>query len=115
VSISATEFAEMYGYELKVNYDSDLFEYSGGLSSKIAEIGTIFAKEFDDYVLIGATKIGNQPGFSGNEVAVLQLTLTATTDGSMPVITISDISIVTADMEYVRNIGNWNYNIALAS
>jgi len=109
ITISAPNLNDVYGYELKIHYNPDVVQYAGGLKSNITEIPTIFAKQFDKYVQIGATKIGKVDGFSASntKTEVCTMSFTALKDFDMAGLRIDGVSIVNSDMQYHENIRNW--------
>ena len=113
LAISADDVSDMYGYELCVNYNKDILEYSGGLKSDISEISTIFKStlNFDNYIKIGATQINGMQGINGSDVSICQMTFTAIQDCELIDISISNINIVTAADEYIKDLKNWSFEI----
>ena len=111
VYIRADQVLDMYGYQFRFYFNKEDFEYNGGLSSSISGITTIFAREFDSYLLVGATKIGSEAGFSGENINVCKIILTAKKDLIMPEIFISDINVVKSDSTYIENITGWSVDI----
>ena len=111
VRITAARVSDLYGYQFALYYDKENFEYVGGVSSSLDEIRTIFAKEFDSYLLVGATKIGNEKGFSGKQTDICEITLIALKDCDPPVISISGVNIVQSDLNYLEDVTDWTYNI----
>jgi len=116
VAISANDISDMYGYQLCVNYNKTLFEYSGNLISDIAEINLIFKShlEFDNYILVGASKTGTQSGFNGKNVQICHMTFTAIKDCELVDISISDVKVVGTLDSGLTNINNWNCEILIA-
>ena len=116
VAISADDIRDMYGYQLCVTYDKDLFRYSGGLKSDIAEIGLIFKSqlEFDDYVLVGALKIGGNSGFNGKDVQICHMTFTAIQDCEVADISINGVFIVQdSSGGGLIAVTNWNCEVVV--
>ena len=113
LAISADDVCDMYGYELCVNYNKDILEYSGGLKSDIAEISTIFKStlNFDSYIKIGATQINGTQGINGSDIGICQMTFTAIQDCELADISISNVNIVTASDEYIKDIMNWSCEV----
>ena len=105
--VGANQVSDMYGYQFRLYFDKDEFEYAGGIASSISEISAIFVKEFDSYLLVGATKIGPNAGFSGENASVCEITLTAKKDLSAPKIFIGDVNLVKSDLTYTENITDW--------
>ena len=116
VAVSADDIRDMYGYQLCVNYDKALFEYSGGLKSDIAEISLIFKSqlEFDDYILVGASKTGDKPGFNGKDVKICHMTFTAIQDCELADISISGIKIAGSSDGDLTDVRNWNCEVVAA-
>jgi hypothetical protein len=115
VTVEAASLEDMYGYQFQVNYDRELFDFSGGLESDIGEIETIFSKPFDGYELVGATMIGEKQGVSGEGKSVCTMTLTARADGvvSADALSLSDVRVIRSDLSYEEDAGGWNCGIAL--
>ena len=109
VAVYATEIKDMYGYELKVYFGSEIIKYSGGLESGIPAIPTIFSKEFEDYVLIGATMIGKKAGYTAEagKTEVCVFSFTALQDCDLSELRIGSVNIVGSGMEYKENITDW--------
>jgi hypothetical protein len=109
VAVFAPEIKDMYGYELKVYFDADDIQYGGSLKSGVSAIPTIFHKEFDNYVLIGATMIGQKDGFTAEAgmTQVCSFTMTAVKDCDLSELSISGVNIVNGNLDCTENIGNW--------
>jgi hypothetical protein len=99
----------MYGYEMKLYFGSEEIRYSGNPRSGISSIPTIFSKEFDDYVLVGATMIGKKAGYTSGEgkTEVCVLSFTVLQDCDLSALRIGSVNIVGSDMGYKENITNW--------
>jgi cell division protein FtsB len=115
VTVYAPEIKDMYGYELKVYFDSEEMKYSGGLQSGITSITTIFSKEFEHYVLIGATMVGKKEGYTTEaaKTEICSLTFTALKDCDLSELSIGGVNIVGSGLEYVENIENWEITASL--
>jgi len=107
VKINAGQVSDMYGYQFNLLYDKDAFKYNGGLTSSISDISTIFAKELDQYLRVGSTKIGDVEGFSGTRPDICEITLIAKRDGDLSLITINGVNIVKSDLSYVEGVTDW--------
>ena len=111
VRISAPEVDDLYGYQFRLEYDSTRFTASN-LKSLIDEIPTIFKKDFDGYILIGATMTGDSPGYSAVDTQICELTLTALTDdGKLPEINLSKVSVVSSGLAYTEDVYGWGYEV----
>ena len=108
VKISAEHVSDLYGYQFELHFDNDDFKYEGGLSSSISEINTIFAKEIENHLLIGATKIGDEKGFSEDQAVICEIILTAKRECEIPNVSITNINIVKSDLTYAEGIKNWS-------
>lgn len=109
VKVSSKDVSDMYGYQFEVKYDKSLIEYKGSLKSSIPEITTIFAKNMDSHILIGATKIGTQPGYSGEDANICEMSFVALQDCDLSQISINSVNIVKSDLSYIEGIDNWSY------
>jgi|GEM_PF-2405248 len=116
VAISADDVRDMYGYQLCVNYNKALFEYSGGLKSDIAEISLIFKSqlEFDDYILVGALNIGDGFGFNGKDAQICHMTFTAVNDCEMADISISSVKVCDSSDGGLIDVRNWSCVVTFA-
>jgi len=118
ISIVADDMNDVYGYEFDLHFDKALIEYSGRLHSEIDDIVTIFAKDKEWYVLVGATMIGEQEGYNGHGVPVCQVEFTALTDFELNVdsssdhIALSRVNTVTSDLQYVENVDGWTTRVS---
>lgn len=119
VSIIADGFEDMYGYEFKVYYDDEDFTYSGGLTSSISSIGTIFAKNFEGYERVGATMVGDAAGVSGDATEVCRMVFEALRDCTVNAeeLSFGDIRIVTSDglsdeLGYETDVSGWIYSLS---
>ena len=111
VRINAPKADDLYGYQFRLEYDSASFAASK-LKSLIGEIPTIFKKEFDGYILIGATMTGDSPGYSASDTQICELNLTALTDdGKLPEVNITSVSVVSAELDYTEDINGWVYEL----
>lgn len=108
VTIHADTISDMYGYQFNLNFDNSKVSYKSGLKSTISEISTIFKKDYPDYLLIGATMIGDKPGYSGNDVDVCTLVFTANEDVDPSTFVISGVNTVDSAQEYVQNVSGWS-------
>ena len=110
VRINAPQVDDLYGYQFRLEYDNTRFSVSD-LTSLIDEIPMIFKKDFNGYILIGATMIGASPGYSASDIQICELNLTALTDdGKLPEINISKIRVVSSELESM-DITGWIYEI----
>ena len=111
IRIGAPQVGDLYGYQFRLEYDSEQFS-ANKLKSLIDEIPTIFKKEFDGYILIGATMTGDSPGYSASDTQICELNMTALTDdGAPPEINISKVSVVSSELDYTEDINGWVYEI----
>ncbi|MDR0458988.1 MAG: cohesin domain-containing protein [Coriobacteriales bacterium] len=119
VSIYVEKMDDVYGYQFNLHFNRDKLEYSQGLYSDIDEIQTIFAAEKDQYLLIGATKIGDQAGYSGQLVQVCHVEFIAISDFTlepdftMQHISVSEANIVTSDLHYLTDTEGWTVSVAV--
>jgi len=109
VAVYAPEVKDMYGYELKVYFDSEEIKYNGGLKSSVSAISTIFYKEFDNYVLIGATMVGKKDGYTAeaDKTEICSFSFTAIKDCDLSGLSIGGVNVVSSSMVYKENIANW--------
>ena len=110
INITSGQISDMYGYQFDLLYDNNVLEYTGVLASSISEISTIFAKEFDGYLRIGATKTGDADGFTSNRAAVCEVTLTAKKDCDLSEISISSVNVVQSDLTYMEGVADWTHS-----
>jgi hypothetical protein len=111
VTVKANEVSNLYGYQFNLKYDHDKAAYKGSLESSISEIGMIFKKDKSDHLLVGATMIGDTPGYSGQDVIMCTMVFTANEDLDPSTFTISGVSTVDADQNYVEDIYGWTIDI----
>ena len=64
-----------------------------------------------DHLLVGATMIGDTPGYSGQDVTVCTMAFTATEDFDPSTFTINGVSTVDADQNYIEDISGWSINL----
>jgi hypothetical protein len=112
ISVVAEQANDIYGYQFRLYFNTELLEYDGGIVSRINDIPTIFAKEYDAYLLVGAVKTGAEAGYSGEDVSMCQITLTAKSDMPRPEISIGEINVVKSDLTYMENITGWKVETA---
>ena len=109
--IAAPEVSDLYGYQFRLEYDDTLFSV-GDVQSLIADIPMIFKKNFDGYVLVGATMTGESPGYSASDTQLCELNLTALTDdGKLPEVNISKVSVVSSELDYTEDVSGWTYEV----
>lgn len=108
VTIRAKSVSDLYGYQFNLNFDKSKVSFKNGLKSTVKGISTIFKKDNPDYLLIGATMIGNAPGYTGNDVDICTVNFTATADIDPSTFSISGVSTVDSTQKYVENISGWN-------
>ena len=108
--VAATEVSDLYGYQFRLEYDDTLLSV-GAPQSLIESIPTIFKKDFDGYALIGATMIGDTPGYSAAGPYLCELKLTVLFDGVFPEIKLSKVGAVSSQLDYIENISGWTYEI----
>ena len=119
VSIYASELDDVYGYQFNLHFNKDNLVYSQGLYSDIDEIQTIFATEKDQYLLVGATKIGAEAGYSGQLVQVCHIEFNATKDfilgpdSNMQYVSVSGANIVTSGLQYLTDTEGWTVQVSV--
>ena len=113
LTVTAKSVDDMYGYQLRVNYDEKKFEYKGELKSEVNAISTIFTKQFNGYQQIGATMTGHHPGVSEKNAAICKMKFAARKDCKITDSTfgISKIGMVSSTLKYDENVSGWNYKI----
>lgn len=111
VTVKANEISNLYGYQFNLNYDNKKAIYKGSLKSSISGINTIFKKDMGDHLLVGATMIGDSPGYSGQDVTVCTMEFIATEDLDPSSFTINGISTVDANQNYIEDIGGWSIDV----
>lgn len=112
-TVSAADLVDMYGYEARVIYDDEYLLFEGNPKSEIHDISMIFYNEFDTYLLIGATMIGDRSGYSSEQSNVFTLMFRALKDFDTQGLTIGNISIVKSDLEYMQDIEGWKTSIEI--
>ncbi len=115
VTVAAPSVEDLYGYQFRLNFNESKFEYKEELTSEIDEISSIFAKPFDGYQLVGATMIGETPGFSGKKVDICKMVFEAKEDTQLSEATfsISDVNIVKSNLDYEENVDGWQMETAV--
>jgi len=111
ITVKANEVINLYGYQFNLNYDTKKAAYKGSLKSSVDAIGTIFKKDMSDHLLVGATMIGDTPGFSGQNVTICTMVFTAIEDLEPADFTISGVNTVDADQNYIENIDGWSIEL----
>ncbi|MCL2153958.1 MAG: cohesin domain-containing protein [Oscillospiraceae bacterium] len=120
VSVFADEMDDVYGYQFDMNYYTEYLEYRNRLYSDIDEITTIFATDKEQYLLVGATMIGDTKGYSGHQIPVCHVEFTALSDFDIEpdltekYITLSRVNVVKDDLLYSENVTGWTANITIA-
>ena len=119
VSVIADQVDDLYGYQFDLGFDGDFIKYAGRLTSDLADIETIFAKDQGWYVLVGATMIGDAPGHSGRQVALCQVEFTAlqdfelNSDFSSDHAALSAVNVATSARQYDENVDGWTLSLAV--
>ena len=111
IRVSANRVENMYGYSFKLNYDESALEYiENSGHTAIADFSFVFPKQFDGYLLVGATMVGPNQGFTGQNVHVLDLDFKVLQDG--PSISITEVNVVGADLAYYdEGVSGWTFEI----
>lgn len=112
VDIYADDMKEVYGYQFTINYDKSSLEFTNRISSSVDVIPTIFTADKGDYLLVGATMIGDQQGFSGRAVAVCHLEFTALKAIDPTQIKISGVNVVAEDLTYHEDVSGWTVSVS---
>jgi len=112
VRVSADEVTDLYGYQFRLQYDDSLFTVDG-VQSLVTDIPTIFKKNFDGYVLVGATMTGEIPGYSASDTQLCELELTANTIGDISNLKLSKVNIVTSKLDYTEDVDGWTYDVTM--
>ena len=113
LNVFADVMEDVYGYQFNIVYDREFFEYSNSLYSDIDEIITIFATDKEQYLLVGATMIGDMKGHSGNDIPVCHVEFAALKDMDSEIdsvldqFAISRVNVVTDDLRYFEDIDGW--------
>ena len=110
IHVAAPEVSDLYGYQFRLEYDDTSFAVDG-LQSLISDIPTIFKKDFDGYVLVGATMTGDAPGYSASDTQLCEVKLTALADGVRPEVKLSKVSVVSSQLDYTEDITGWTYEV----
>jgi len=119
VNVFADKMDDVYGYQFDINFDSDIIKYGKRLYSDIGEITTIFAKDKEWYLLVGATMTDFEKGFSGQQVLVCHVEFVALADFELNPdltsdhITISSVNVVIGDSQYLENVDGWTVRISV--
>ena len=120
INVLADKMDDVYGYQFSIHFDRDFIEYTKKRpSSDIDEILTIFAADKEWYLLVGATMIGDAQGYSGQKISVCRVEFVAVTDFELNSnfildhIAISDVHVVTGDLQYLSNIEGWTASITV--
>ena len=119
INIFADEMDDVYGYQFNINFDGDYIEYKKRLYSGIDEITTIFAKDEEWYLLVGATMIGGSSGYCGQKVPVCRIEFLALADFELNPdftsdhIALSDVSVVTSDLQYIEKVEGWTASMTV--
>ena len=117
INIIADEMDDVYGYQFEIDYDREYLEYNKHLYSDIDEILTIFATDREQYLLVGATMIGDVNGYDGQAVPVCRMEFLVladfefNTDLFSNYISLSNVNVVTSDLQYMENIDGWTASI----
>lgn len=111
VTVKANEVSNLFGYQFNLNYDNKKATYKGSLKSSVSGINTIFKKDMDDHLLVGATMIGDMPGYSGQDVTVCSMEFAATEDLDPSSFTINGVSTVDANQNYIEDISGWSIDV----
>ena len=119
LNVFADEMNDVYGYQFNINFDRDFIDYKKRFYSDIGEILTIFATDKEWHLLVGATMNGDAKGYSGQKVAVCRVEFIALTDFELNPdftsdhIALSDVNVVTSDLQYLENVDGWTVNMAV--
>jgi len=113
VTVYAKEVSNLYGYQFNLFYDYDKATYKGELKSSIDAISMIFKKDMEDHLLVGATMIGDVPGFSAKNVEVCTMKFTANSDIDSSIFTLNGVNTVDADQEYLEDISGWSIKVSV--
>ncbi|NLG89270.1 MAG: hypothetical protein GX494_08705 [Clostridiaceae bacterium] len=111
VTVKADKVENLYGYQFNLSYDKNKAVYKGGLKSLVNGINTIFAKDMSDHLLVGATMIGDTPGYTGQDVMMCTIAFTASEDIDPSTLAISRVNTVDAKQNYLENIGGWSIDV----
>ena len=114
VRITADTVEDLYGYQFQMEYDDKLLSLDG-IRSLLDDMPTIFKKDFDGYVLVGATMTGDNPGYSANDVPLCEIELSARSIGELSNIRLSKVNVVSSELEYTEDVTGWAYEIILFS
>jgi hypothetical protein len=111
ITVHAKEVNNLYGYQFNLYYDNEKVTYKGELKSSIEAIGMIFEKDKEEHLLVGATMIGDVPGFSGKNVEVCSMEFTANIDIDSSMFTIGRVNTVDADQNYLEDVSGWSIKV----
>jgi len=110
VRITADAVEDLYGYQFQLEYNDKLLSIDG-IRSLLDDMPTIFKKDFDGYVLVGATMTGDTPGYSASDVPLCELELSARSIGELSNIKLSKVNVVSSELEYTEDVTGWAYEI----
>ena len=113
VTITAPKTTDMFGYQFKMNYDAEQLKFDGGLKSNIDSIKMIFSKSFSGYELVGATMIGEVPGYTQSQVNVCEMTFDPLEgfDPSGLKMSISEVTTVDSKLISDEAVSGWKVDV----
>ncbi|MDR1158692.1 MAG: hypothetical protein LBK75_10405 [Oscillospiraceae bacterium] len=112
LTVAAEHASDLYGYQFRLHYDDASFRYDGDLESLTPELHTIFGKEFDGYLLVGATMVGQKKGAALEDAPVCRVMLTALRDTTSESIAVDAVHVVGSDLTYTENVPGWTVTAA---
>ncbi|MDR0670902.1 MAG: cohesin domain-containing protein [Oscillospiraceae bacterium] len=112
LTVAAEQEPDLYGYQFQLHYDDTSFRYDGGLESLTPGLDTIFGKEFDGYLLVGATMVGQKKGAALEDAPVCRVTLTALRDTTWESVAVDAVHVVGSDLKYTENVRGWTVTSA---
>ena len=119
VNIFADEMDNVYGYQFDINYNREYLEYRKRIYSEIEDMIAIFATDKEQYLLVGATMIGDAKGYSGQDIPVCRVEFVALSDFDlendfdMKYIMLSRVNVVTDDLQYLEDIDGWAADLSI--
>lgn len=108
VLVQAKEVSDLYGYQFNLKYENQKATYQGSLKSSVSGINTIFKKDMPDHLLVGATMVGDLPGYTGEDVTVCSLAFVATEDVNPDTFVIDGVNTVDSKQTYMEDIDSWS-------
>ena len=109
VQVIADSVSDLWAYEFTLRYDDNAIKIKS-IHSAIHDI-SVFAKQEDGFVSVGAAKLGNSDGINGDNMLICEIVMKVLRDGPVDRLSIQDLYVMDFAMNFLEDISDWEVKV----